>query len=273
MSRIPGNFIESPPKFQEITSSTPFQSNINLNPPAPKKPHESVIWVGTPVPDPIDFNPIQNEVENHLQRKSARGRKQTDFGPEMVSNIHKYQANSVKLEPKSYLQAMKSDDRDLWNKAIEDEMDALNRNKTWDVVNRLKYYNIIGSNWVFKIKYKVDGSINRYKARLVAKGFSQQPGTDYDDTYAPVVRYNSLRLLLALAAQKVRNPRQLDVKSAFLYGNLDYEIYMEIPNGFKQPEKCYLLRKSIYGLKQSHLVLVRNPCCVTISRRICICLF
>lgn len=107
---------------------------------------------------------------------------------------------------------------------------------------------------MFKVKYKADGSIDRYKARLVAKGFSQQPGTDYDDTYAPVARYDSLRLLLALAAHKGWTPRQLDVKSAFLYGNLNHEIYMEIPDGFKQHEKCYLLRKSIYGLKQSPLV-------------------
>ncbi|KAI1003570.1 Retrovirus-related Pol polyprotein from transposon TNT 1-94 [Podosphaera aphanis] len=149
---------------------------------------------------------------------------------------------------------MKSADHELWGKAVEEEMDALNRNDTWEIVTRPQNRNVVGSKWVFKIKHKADGSIERYKARLVAKGFSQQPGTDYDDTYAPVARYDLLRLLLALAAHERWKPRQLDVKSAFLYGKLDREIYMEIPDGFKEPGKCYLLRKSIYGLKQSPLV-------------------
>lgn len=85
--------------------------------------------------------------------------------------------------------------------------DALNRNKTWEVVPCPKDRNIVGSRWVFKIKHKADGLIERYKARLVAKGFSQQPGTGYDETYAPVARYDSLRLLLALAAHKGWKPR------------------------------------------------------------------
>ncbi|KAI0993893.1 hypothetical protein K3495_g14291 [Podosphaera aphanis] len=122
------------------------------------------------------------------------------------------------------------------------------------VPTSLSDHNVVGSKWVFKVKYKADGSVEQYKARLVAKGFSQQPGTDYDDTYAPVARYDSLRFLLAFEAHNGWTPRQLDVKSAFLYGKLDRKIYMEIPNGYKEPGKCYLLRKSIYGLKQSPLV-------------------
>ncbi|KAI0999310.1 hypothetical protein K3495_g8887 [Podosphaera aphanis] len=157
----------------------------------------------------------------------------------MVPTIQQHRANAVQFEPKTFKQAMKSVDNELWGKAVEEEMDALNRNDTWEIVTRPQ---------------NPDGSIERYKARLVAKGFSQQPGTDYDDTYAPVARYDSLRLLLALATQRRWKPRQLDVKSAFLYGKLDREIYMEISDWFKEPGKCYLLRKSIYGLKQSPLV-------------------
>ena len=149
---------------------------------------------------------------------------------------------------------MDSDDNEMWGEAINEEMRALNKNDTWVIVPRPTNQNIVGSKWVFKIKHKADGSIERYKARLVAKGFSQQPGTDYDDTYAPVARYDSLRLLLALAAHNGWIPRQLDVKSAFLYGNLDRKIYMEMPDGYKEPGKCYLLKKCIYGLKQSPLV-------------------
>lgn len=96
--------------------------------------------------------------------------------------------------------------------------------------------------------------MDRYKARHVAKGFSQQSGTDYDETHVPVVRYDSSRLLLALAAQNIWTPRQLDVKSVFLYGILDREIYMKIPDDFKEPQKCYLLRKNKLGLKKSPLI-------------------
>ena len=85
---------------------------------------------------------------------------------------------------------MRCDDNELWREAIEEEMSALKRNKTWQVVNRPVDRKVVGSKWVFKVKHKADGSVDRYKARLVAQGFSQQPGTDYDDTYAPVARYD-----------------------------------------------------------------------------------
>ncbi|KAI1001523.1 hypothetical protein K3495_g6676 [Podosphaera aphanis] len=172
----------------------------------------------------------------------------------MVPSTQRYRANAVTNEPVTYTQAMKADDSELWKTAIEEEMNALCRNKTWEVVSRPKDRNIVGSKWVFRIKHKADGSIDRYKARLVAQGFSQQPGSEYDDTYAPVARNDSLRLLLALALHRGWTPRKLDVKSAFLIGKLDREIYIEIPDGFKESGKCYLLRKSIYCLKQSPLV-------------------
>ncbi|KAI1000133.1 hypothetical protein K3495_g8066 [Podosphaera aphanis] len=149
---------------------------------------------------------------------------------------------------------MQPDDYELSGKAIEEEMVALNRNNTWGVVPRPKDHNVVGSKWVFKIKHKADDTVDRYKARLVAKDFSQQPGIDYDDTYAPIVRFESLRMLLALAAHNRWIPRQLDVKSAFLYGNLGQKIFLEIPDGYKELNKCYLLRRSTYGLKQSLLI-------------------
>lgn len=101
----------------------------------------------------------------------------------------------------------------------------------------------------FTVKHEADYSVDLYKALLVAKCFSRQPSTVHNDGYPPVVRYNSLCLLLALAAHNGLTPRQLNVKSAFLYRKLDQEIlkkYLEIPDGFNEPQKCYLLRKSIY---------------------------
>ncbi|KAI1004621.1 hypothetical protein K3495_g3593 [Podosphaera aphanis] len=125
----------------------------------------------------------------------------------MVPNTQRYRANALQLEPATLKQAMKSDDHELWGKAIEEEMNSLNRNNTWEIITRPKDHNVVGSKWVFKIKHKADSSIERYKARLVANGFSRQPGTDYDDNYAPVAQYDSLRLLLVLAAHKGWKPK------------------------------------------------------------------
>jgi hypothetical protein len=105
--------------------------------------------------------------------------------------------------------------------------------------------------WVYRIKYNSDGSIDRYKARLVARGDSQVAGTDYDELFAPVVRFDSLRLLLAISASRRWQPRQLDVKTAFLYGHLKEEIYMRLPERRKIDGKVCKLKRCLYGLKQS----------------------
>ena len=158
------------------------------------------------------------------------------------------------MEPNTQKQAMAADDAERWREAIDEEMNALRRNETWTVVPRPNDRSIVGSRWVFKVKHDAEGSIERYKARVVAKGFSQIPGTDFEETYAPVVRFDSLRLLLALAAQNNWDVVQVDVRSAFLHGKLDRDIYIEIPDGFKESNMVYKLQKCIYGLKQSPLV-------------------
>jgi hypothetical protein len=112
----------------------------------------------------------------------------------------------------------------------------------------------IGCKWVFKIKRHADGSIDRYKARLVAKGYSQKEGLDYKETFAPVAKFASIRTLLALAAHQDYEVHQMDVKTAFLNGDLDVDLYMQQPEGFVvagQEELVCKLRKSIYGLKQA----------------------
>jgi hypothetical protein len=109
-------------------------------------------------------------------------------------------STQVDEEPKFYRQAISGPNADLWHSAIEAEMDALRRNHTWDVVDRPTDRKIVDSKWVFKIKRLSDGSVDKFKARLVAKGFSQIQGQDYDETFAPVVRFDSLRLLLSIVA-------------------------------------------------------------------------
>jgi hypothetical protein len=144
---------------------------------------------------------------------------------------------------------MASDSAEGWREACQYEMDTLAKNGTWTLVDLPPGRKAVKSKWVFK--RKADG---RLRARLVARGFTQIQGIDYDETFSPVARFESLRLLLALAALEDWEIHQMDVKSAFLNGLLEEEIYMEQPEGFVEPGqegKVCLLAKAIYGLKQA----------------------
>jgi len=132
-------------------------------------------------------------------------------------------------EPETFEEAFQ---HPKWIKAMEEEMVALDRNQTWELVPKPKDVKPISCKWVYKIKRRTNGSIERHKARLVARGFSQQYGLDYDETFSPVAKLTTIRVLLALAASKNWNLWQMDVKNAFLHGELDREIYMDQPMGF-----------------------------------------
>ncbi|RVW37569.1 Retrovirus-related Pol polyprotein from transposon RE1 [Vitis vinifera] len=141
-----------------------------------------------------------------------------------------------------------------WTQAIKDEMEALMKNKTWNLVPLPEGKKIVGCKWVFSLKHKADRSIERYKARLVAKGYTQTYGIDYQDTSSPVAKLNTIRVLISLATNLNWPLHQFDVKNAFLHGELEEEVYTDIPSGYSVTtgtnEVCKLQR-ALYGLKQS----------------------
>ena len=155
-------------------------------------------------------------------------------------------------EPSTYNAAMRISHKTDWQRAMNDELNSLLKNHTWDLVPLPLGRHSIKNKWVYKVKAKPDGSIERFKARLVAKGFSQSYGIDYDETYSPVAKMDSIRTLLSIAAVDDIEIVQFDVKTAFLYGTLDEDIYMDPPQGLEVPSGfvCHL-QKSLYGLKQA----------------------
>ena len=157
-------------------------------------------------------------------------------------------------EPRNVREAFTGQNAKQWKGATDAEFQSLLKNQTWDLVDLPEDKKVIGCKWVFKLKRDANGEITRYKARLVAQGYSQEAGIDYDEVFAPVAKYDSIRSILAIANQLDLEVHQMDVKTAFLHGDLDNEIYMKQPEGYidiTQPDKVCKLRKSLYGLKQS----------------------
>ncbi|GBE88792.1 Retrovirus-related Pol polyprotein from transposon TNT 1-94 [Sparassis crispa] len=155
-------------------------------------------------------------------------------------------------EPQTYEEAMSRPDAARWKAACAEELHAFVKAELYDEVERPQNRKVIDCKWVFKIKRGPDGEIEKYKARLVAKGFTQVEGLDFNETFAPVAKFASVRTLLALAAKLDLEIHQMDVKSAFLNGDLDEEIYMKVPPGFRRSNSLvWKLNKALYGLKQA----------------------
>ena len=157
-------------------------------------------------------------------------------------------------DPKTYKQAMRLPDAAKWREACAAEVASLVENKVYEVVDRPASKGVITSKWVFKKKRGITGEVEKYKARIVARGFMQEEGVDYGETYSPTVRVESIRMMLAAAASEGLHMEQLDVTTAFLYADLEEEVYLEIPEGMFSQEmsgKVLLLLKALYGLKQS----------------------
>jgi hypothetical protein len=137
---------------------------------------------------------------------------------------------------------------------MQEELNQFKRSEVWDLVPRPEGFNVIGTKWIFKYKSDEKGIVTRNKARLVAQGYTQVEGLDFDETFAPVARLDAVRLLLGVACILKFKLFQMDVKSVFLNGYLQEEVYVEQPKGFVDiefPNHVYRLKKTLYGLKQA----------------------
>lgn len=190
---------------------------------------------------------VDNQSGNRSSMRSNKGVPAKRYSDEY--------ANIADCEPQNIQEAKSGSDWTEWKSAIDTELSALDENGTWTIVDRPSNRKTIKNKWVFCKKLNSDGTIARYKARLVAKGYSQRSGIDYGEIYSPVARYSTLRLVIAIATLNDLLLYQLDFDSAFLNGELVEEIYMEPPEHYDrntfQTEKVCLLKKSLYGLKQS----------------------
>jgi hypothetical protein len=169
--------------------------------------------------------------------------------PTQRLNLHATPA--ISPLPKTYKSALLDSN---WAAAMQAEFNALIENNTWTLVPRPSNSNIVSGKWVFRQKFHSDGSLARYKARWVCRGYSQQQGIDYDETFSPVVKPSTIRIVLSLAVSSSWPIHQLDVKNAFLHGSLNETVYCQQPLGFENssyPDHVCLLKKSLYGLKQA----------------------
>jgi len=177
------------------------------------------------------------------------------FKPKQLNTVSKHSLPPF-LEPTCVSQAVSHPE---WHAAMSSELIALMSHGTWDLIPPPKDCKPVGCKWVFRIKRKADGSIDKFKARLVAKDYNQCPGVDYKETFSPVVKPATIRTMLNIAVMNGWPLRQMDVNNAFLHGMLSETVYMMQPPGFKdfsKPDYVYRLRKAIYGLKQALMFIL-----------------
>ena len=216
------------------------------------------------VPRWIWTDTVQRETQNlgrtHRVQRSTMCQDATcsTRGPHKAHLTFEYaclMADSIGPDPKTFQEALRSPAAAQWKKAMDDEYNALVKNGTWTLCPLPKGRKAIGTKWVYKTKTDECGRVSRYKARLVAQGFSQIPGRDYVDTFSPVAKISSIRIILALSAVKDYELENMDVDTAFLQANVTEDIYIQQPFGYHKKDTndamVCKLNKSLYGLKQS----------------------
>ena len=264
-------------EFVEMRTDEPFvpleksPTVTSETPETPSTTQNKIVPIPDPEPREKRFRKPSQQVQDILEGrgespKVARGVQlptQKVEGEKLAEYVDEYAlaaeiGDTEALEPRSLAEAKKRPDWHLWEKAIQEELATLKMAGTWELVDAPENTNIVGSKWVFRAKKDAAGNVIHYKARLVAQGFSQVPGVDYFDTFAPVARLASIRAVLAFAAAENYETGQIDVKGAYLNGELtnDEVIYMKQPPGYsvsdpKEKALVCRLQKTLYGLKQS----------------------
>ena len=196
----------------------------------------------TTVPDQVTMVPRRSGREIRLPSR---------YRQEIEANVV---TDTNEEDPLTYKDAMVDCDKEQWQEAMYQEMESMYSNSVWELVDPPEEVRPIGCKWIYKRKRGADGKVETFKARLVAKGYTQREGIDYEETFSPVAMLKSIRILLSIAANLDYEIWQMDVKTAFLNGNLEESIYMVQPEGFVakgQEQKVCKLLKSIYGLKQA----------------------
>ena len=223
--------------------------NVKVNDPKPVvEPHDA------PESEIIELLEADNAAPAEALRRSTRERKSA-LPEDYIVYLQEADFDIGEVsDPVTFNQAINSDQSQNWEAAMVAELESMKVNDVWTLVQLPKSHKAIGCKWVFKTKMCADGNIERYKARLVAKGFTQQEGVDFNETFSPVSTKDAFRVIMALVAHYDMELHQMDVKTAFLNGELEEEIYMKQPEGFIEPGTEHMvcrLNKSIYGLKQA----------------------
>jgi hypothetical protein len=215
-----------------------------------------------PVTDVHDSSSDDDDPQEEQETSIAAGRQKRQIRPpqrygyaDLVAYALTVAEDTAVQEPSTYSEAVTSSESAQWVVAMNEEIESLHKNQTWELVKLPRGAKTVGCKWIFKKKEGIPGVEDaRFKARLVAKGYSQREGMDFNEVFSPVVRHSSIRVLLAMVALYDLELEQLDVKTAFLHGELEETIYMHQPEGFivegKEDHVCQL-RRSLYGLKQS----------------------
>ncbi|KAG9444835.1 hypothetical protein H6P81_016175 [Aristolochia fimbriata] len=224
----------------DSVAGSPFDDTLSPSPPTVDVLVPSSASLSEPIP------PLAPEVPPSAPRQSSRIRR-----PSVRLNDYRsfFSALTSVYEPSAYREASSDP---LWQQAMAEELQALDKAHTWDLVSLPPGKSPICCKWVYKVKTKADGSIDRYKARLVAKAYNQEYDIDYEETFAPVARLTSVRVLLVIATIRHWDFFQMNVKNAFLNGALIEEVYMVPPSGSSHPSgQVCRLRRALYGLKQA----------------------
>lgn len=236
-----------PTLFERDEETTGTTGDDSLNSPEPRiNVNEGENQGSASTVSQLDADNYDDSVEPKKSRLLSEVYNDTE---EMIMDEELYLMGTV--EPANYKEAS---GEKCWNQAMESEINSIERNGTWKLVELPVGQKVIGLKWIFKLKKDAAGNVTKHKARLVAKGYAQEYGVDYQEVFAPVTRLETVRLLLALAAKYSWEVHHMDVKTAFLNGEINEDVYVAQPEGFEKQgckHMVYKLLKALYGLRQA----------------------